>query len=201
MAMDYIQLSRFGSYISKEYSKEIFNLLMKYSDISASEAASRLNLHIKTVQDFLEAMADSGILTKEKVRDKRRPFYRYALKETKINIELDLKDIADQQGQEKDTSSYKIREKTNSGARFNTARYDSYFNSVVIWHGIGRDRKERKYNLTVHQGKVLFNLPFPGAEPLSIESLMDLTNIERNHMPEILDIITLLIENNVIEKI
>lgn len=199
--MDYIQLSRFGSYISKDYSKDIFNLLMKYTDISASEAASRLNLHIKTVQDFLEAMADSNILTKKKVTDKRRPFYRYALKDTRISIELDLKDIAEKVVQEKNSISYKIREKSNSGARFNTARYDSYFNSVVIWHGIGRDRKERKYNLTVHQGKVLFNLPFPGAEPKTVHDLMDETNIDRNHMPEIIDIITLLIENNVIEKI
>jgi len=199
--MDYKHLSRFGSYISKEYSKDIFNLLMKYSDISASEAASRLNLHIKTVQDFLEAMTDADIISREKITDRRRPFYRYSLKETRISINFDLKDIADQDSTGKDFTLSKIREKNNSGARFTTARYDSYFNSVVIWQGEGRDRKERRFNLTIAQGTVLFNLPFPGAEPLSIKELIKKANTDKAHEPEVLDIITILIENNVIEKL
>lgn len=199
--MDYKKISLFGTYISKEYSKDIFNLLIKYSDISASEAASRLNLHIKTVQDFLEAMAETGIISREQIVDKRRPFYRYTLEKTKINIELDLKDIAENTATESDYSKYRIREKQNSGARFNTARYNSYFNSVIIWQGSGREQNERKFHLTVAQGTVLFNLPFPGAEPASIEELMKKSNIDKEHLPEVLDIIDILTENNVIEKV
>ena len=199
--MEYSLLSRFGLYISKAYSKDIFRLLMKYSDISASEAASRLNLHIKTVQDFLEAMSDSGILVKEQIRDKRRPFYRYSLKETKIILNLDLSELEDKTDKDKNAGLYKIRERTNSGARFNTARYDSYFNSVVIWQGKGRDRKVRKYNLTSAQGTVLYNLPFPGAEAISIDELIKKSNIDDDHRSEIFDIINILIENNVIEKL
>lgn len=199
--MEYSLLSRFGSYISKEYSREIFKLLIKYSDISASEAASRLDLHIKTVQDFLEAMSDTGILTKKKITDKRRPFYRYSLKDTRINLCLDLSELEDKSGKDKNAGQYKIRERANSGARFNTARYDSYFNSVVIWQGTGRERKVRKFNLTVAQGTVLYNLPFPGAEPLSIDRLIEKSGVDKDQLSEIIDIINILIENNVIEKL
>lgn len=54
--MDFETAAKLGAYFSKDYAEELFRLLVNYKDISASEAASRLNLHIQTVQDFLEAM-------------------------------------------------------------------------------------------------------------------------------------------------
>ena len=58
-----------GSCLSKEYAENLFRLLVTYESISASEAASRLGLHIKTVQDFLEALAEVEILGKEEGGD------------------------------------------------------------------------------------------------------------------------------------
>ena len=55
--MDFKQAAILGSFISKDYAEDIFELLVNYQAISASEAAARLNLHIKTAQDFLEALA------------------------------------------------------------------------------------------------------------------------------------------------
>ena len=57
MIMKLEEASKFGTYISKSFTKDMFRLLMNYRDISASEAASRLGIHIQTVQDFLEAFA------------------------------------------------------------------------------------------------------------------------------------------------
>ena len=54
--MKFEEAARFGTYISKSFAKDIFRLLNNYRDISASEAASRLGLHIQTVQDFLEIL-------------------------------------------------------------------------------------------------------------------------------------------------
>jgi transposase len=65
--MDFKRAATLGSYMSKDYAEDLFRLLVTYQDISASEAASRLNLHIKTVQDFLEAMASLDILSKTEV--------------------------------------------------------------------------------------------------------------------------------------
>jgi len=74
-----------------------------------------------------------------------------------------------------------------------------YFSSVVIWIGKGRDRKERKINLTITQGKFLYQLPFPTAEFLKIEKIMQKTGVDKIHSPEILDIVKLLEEVGVIE--
>ena len=71
--MDFKQAAILGSFISKDYAEDLFRLLATYSSISVSEAASRLNLHIKTVQDFMEALFDLGILDREEVYEKKRP--------------------------------------------------------------------------------------------------------------------------------
>ena len=67
--MDFKKAALISNYISKDYAEKIFKLLMAYQDISASEAASRLELHIRTVQEFLEVMTQFGILKKKEVYD------------------------------------------------------------------------------------------------------------------------------------
>ena len=56
--MDFAAARRLGACLSRDYADEFFRLLVNYRDISASEAASRLGLHIRTAQDFLEALAE-----------------------------------------------------------------------------------------------------------------------------------------------
>lgn len=197
--MDFKIAAIFGNYISKEYAKDIFGLLINYQNISASEAASRLNLHIKTVQDFLEAMAQLDIVTKEEVYEKKRPYYRYSLKDQKIKLEIDLSHLRSVVPQ-KERLLAKIKEKSNANARFTTARYDQSISSVVIWIGEGRMRKERKINLTEPQGKFLFNLPFPSAETKSIGEILKNAKVDSVHEPEVLDIVDLLLEYGVIER-
>jgi predicted transcriptional regulator len=196
--MDFKTAARFGVYFSKGYAEEIFRLLVNYKDISASEAASRLNLHIQTVQDFLEAMTSLGILSKKEVYEKKRPYFRYSLKKKKISLDIDLASLLEQKQPERKLSK-KIRENKDSGARFTTARYDPYFSSVVIWIGEGRDRKERKINLTIPQGKFLFHLPFPTAEFLTIAEIIQKAGVDKIHSPEILDIVELLEKYGVIK--
>ena len=195
--MDFKTAAKLGTYFSKDYAEEIFRLLVNYKDISASEAASRLNLHIQTAQDFLEAMTSLDILSKKEVYEKKRPYFRYSLKKKKIAMDIDLASLLEQK-QPEGKLSKKIRENKNSGARFTTARYDPYFSSVVIWIGEGRDRKERKINLTIPQGKFLFKLPFPTAEFQTIAEILHKTGVDKIHSPEILDIVELLKEYDVI---
>ena len=199
--MDYYQISIFGLYISKDYSRDIFKLLLKYEDISASEAASRLGLHIKTVQDFLEAMTNCSLLERKQVTDKKRPYYRYSLTDSVFNIKFDLKQLLNKDDNEGKLFNYTIREKQNSGAHFTTARYDSSFSSISIPVGNGRLRTERKINLTDKQGKFLYNLPFPGANGKKVKDLMDDSSLKNEDLPEIQDILELLIEQNIIEII
>jgi len=70
---------------------------------------------------------------------------------------------------------------------------------VVIWIGEGRERKERKINLTVNQGKFLYNLPFPSAGFQSVSVIMKKAEVNNEHTSEILDIVDLLTEFKVIE--
>jgi hypothetical protein len=188
-----------GSYLSKDYAEEFFRLLVNYRSISASEAASRLNLHIKTAQDFLESMATLSILEKEEVYEKKRPYNRYTLKVDQIKMELDLTSLATINSQENENLQ-RIREKKNAGVRFTTARGKEYFSSVAVWFGKGRERAKRKINLTVPQGKFLFHLPFPTANFETIEEIAKRSGVDDDAMPEIFDIVNALVELKVIER-
>jgi len=197
--MDFQTAAKFGSYISKEYAADFFGLIASYHDISASEAASRLNMHIKTAQDFLEGLAGMEILKKEEVYEGKRPYFRYSLKKRKITIEIDFASFHDE-GNTKGRLGKKIREKKNSGAKFTSAGSGSHLSNVVIWTGDGRNMKERRINLTVPQGKFLYHLPFPGAEPMSIADIIKKAGVGSDFQSEILDITALLEEYGIIES-
>lgn len=197
--MDFKQAAILGSYISKDYAEDLFRLLATYTSISASEAASRLDLHIKTVQDFLEAMSDLGFLVKEEVYEKKRPYFRYMLKKKKISMDLDLVPVFPKSTTD-DRTDLRIRERKNAGARFTTSRNNQYISNVVIWIGQGRERTERRINLTIPQGQFLFHLPFPSADFQSIHKIMEKADVDSSNLSEILDIVDALIEFNVIEQ-
>ena len=196
--MNFKTLKKISLYLSKDYSEQIFRLLLNYKDLSASEAASRLNLHIKTVQDFLEAMSESELINSFEVNEGKRPYKRYSLTRTLIKLEYDLssiiKDLTD-----KTQLEIKIRENKNARVRFNLSRNKKSFSSVVVWIGKGRSRQERKINLTTAQGKFLYNLPFPTADHVTVTALMKISGIEDSYKKEIDDIISVLIDLNVID--
>jgi len=196
--MDFKKAAILGSYISKDYAEDLFRLLATYQNISASEAASRLSMHIKTVQDFLEAMTSLDILEKTEAFEGKRPYFRYALKTKRINLELDLSPLFETT-QPDDKLNRRIREMKNARVRFSVARNNQYISNVVIWIGEGRERKERKLNLSIPQGKFLYHLPFPSAEFESIIKIMKNAGIEEMHTSEILDIVKVLLEYKVIE--
>ena len=195
--MDFKTAAKLGAHISKDYAEDLFELLVTYQDISASEAASRLNLHIKTAQDFLEAMASLDIVSKTEVHEKKRPYFRYALRQPRITMDIDLTSIKKKHAEVDLTR--KIRETANAGARFTVARNNNTISSVVIWTGEGRERKERKINLTMPQGQFLYHLPFPTAQHLSISEIMRKAGVEDALAPEILDMVDLLERLDVIE--
>ncbi|OGN95880.1 MAG: hypothetical protein A2Z71_01475 [Chloroflexi bacterium RBG_13_50_21] len=197
--MDFHTAAKYASLLSKEYAEDIFMLLVNYQAISASEVATRLNLHIKTAQDFLEALEQLDILSKEEVLEKKRPYYRYTLKRTRLLIDIDLMQVKQEPSQ--NSLSSRIREKENAGARFTVARSDDYITSVAIWTGVGRERQERKIKLTTPQGRFLFHLPFPKAEPLTVDVILQKAGIDESLAPEILDLVQLLEKYNVIEAV
>lgn len=198
--MDFKKAAILGSCLSKDYAENLFRLLATYQNISASEAASRLNLHIKTVQDFMEALAELDILDKEEAVEKKRPYFRYSLKARRIEMDLDLTQLfeADQpQGK----LSMQIREKKDARARFSVSRDNQYISNIYIWTGQGRDRKERKINLSMPQGKFLFYLPFPSATPETVSGIMKKAGVGEQHAGEVLDIVRELVGQDVIEAL
>jgi len=195
--MDFKEAAKLGTYLAKDYAEDFFALLVNYQDISASEAASRLGLHIRTAQDFLEAMAALDILDKQEVYEKKRPYFRFTLKTERISMELDLTQI--QQEQTPEDLTRQIREKSNAGANFSLARGGEVISHVSLWTGNGRDRKERKISLTRPQGLFLYHLPFPNAEALTVAEIIRKAGVDEDVTPEILDIVDLLEKYEVIE--
>ena len=196
--MDFRTAAILGNYISKDYAEDFFRLLVNYHDISASEAASRLGLHIQTAQDFLDAMASLGILEKVEVYEKKRPYYRYSLQTQHIQMEIDLTKI-EKKHSAGDLERY-IREKVHTGANFVLSRDGKTISHVVVWSGRERDSKEHRISLTKSQGMFLYNLPFPNAEFLSIAEVMEKADVGTDLAPEILDIVEILFKYGVIEE-
>ena len=196
--MDLKTASKLGSYISKDYAEDLLRLLANYKDISASEAASRLGLHIKTAQEFMEAMVSLDIFEKEEVYEKKRPYFRYSLKKERITMEIDLTALVKKQEPEA-ILHRKIKERNNANVRFAASRDNRSISSITIWIGKGRQRKERKINLTPSQGKFLFHLPFPTARHAAIAEIMEKAQVDPSFTNEILDIVDLLKKHNVIE--
>ena len=195
--MDFKTAARLGAYLSKDYAQDFFELLVNYQDISASEAASRLGLHIRTAQDFLEGLAELDILHREEVYEKKRPYYRYSLAVQRITLEIDLSQI--EKRRSAGDLAKRIRERGGAQAHFSLARYGDSISSVSLWSGEGRDRKERRISLTAPQGAFLFHLPFPHAGFLSLADIMHKAGVEQELAPEILDIVELLEKYGVIE--
>jgi len=197
--MDFTTAAKYASLLSKDYAADVFALLVNYQAISASEVASRLDLHIKTAQDFLEGLAHLDVLEKEEVIEQKRPYYRYNLKTRRLVIDIDLEQI--RQPATHNSLSLLIREKEDSAARFSLARDGNHISSVTIWGGEGRERSERKIKLTSTQGKFLYHLPFPKATPLSIAGIMHKASLDESLAPEILDLVQMLEKYGVIEMV
>lgn len=193
--MNFKEASILSNYLSKDYAERIFSLLMSYKNISASEAASRLSLHIRTVQDFLETMTLFEILEKEEVYEGKRPYFRYSLKKKKIELVIDLNEEFSKENQIEQA----IREKSNAQVKFSLARGGEYFSTVSLWTGKGRNLSERRISLTIAQGKFLYHLPFPDAKPLVISEIMKKSGVKKEHQSEINNLINELIALDVID--
>jgi DNA-binding transcriptional ArsR family regulator len=197
--MDFEQVSSLSSHLAKDYASDIFRLLVNYQDISASEAASRLGLHIRTAQDYLDGLSEHGIVEKTEVHERKRPYYRYNLLSKQIQISVDLSQF--EKADPGEGLGRLVRERQNASSNFSIARSGDHFSSVTIWEGMGREREERKISLTTPQGKFLFHLPFPQSRPMSISEIMEKAGVEEEYAAEIQDIVDELVRFNVIEVI
>ena len=195
--MNFKTAALYGAIISKDYAEDFFKLLVNYQDISASEAASRLSLRIRTAQDFLENLTELEVVKKTEVFEKKRPYFRYTLVQTNLKLDLDLS-IFEKENPGEGLSRL-IREKKENGANFAIARTGDCFSTVTVWEGEGRERQEHKISLTTPQGKFLFHLPFPQARPVTISDIMEKAVVEEDYSKEIQDIVDELIRLDVIE--
>ena len=189
---------RLAALVAKEYARDFLTLLVIYRNISASEAAARLGLHIKTAQDFLEGLEEAGLLGKREAAEGKRPYFRYFLKEKTIRIIVDLDGLYDPKSHAS-AAAWKIRERKNSGALFKEGRGER-ISTVRVFQGRGRSRQERRYSLTECQGRFLFNLPFPTEPPSPVTDIMRKAGLDDGCLPEIMDLVDILRVHKVIEK-
>ncbi|MCK5003812.1 MAG: hypothetical protein KAS21_01930 [Candidatus Aminicenantes bacterium] len=187
---------KISTLLSREYTYNFLKLLMNYRDISASEAASRLELHIKTAQDFLEGLTELGILEKKSVKEDKRPYFRYSVLKNDLRINLDISAFSFPGLDE--FKKKRIREIKESGAVFKEGK-EMAIRAVTIFKGKGRSRVSNRINLTHCQGKFLFHLPFPTGEPMAVEKIIVKSGLNKECLPEIYDIVQLMIRNKVIE--
>lgn len=196
--MNFETASNIAVLLAKSFARDFFRLLVTHRDISASEAASRLDLHIRTAQDFLEGLYQESIVSRAEVMEGKRPYYRYALKRQVIRIELDLRKLSDFD-KERSRLNIKIRERKNNGAVFHSPNNQDLISGITLFTGEGRRRKERKINLTKYQGRFLFHLPFPNSDLMDIKRIMQKAELTQDLAPEILDLVNDLIQYRIIE--
>lgn len=196
--MNFEEATLFGTFLAKDHTRDILRLLYVYDTLSATEAASHLGLHIKTAQEFLEALATLGFLNKTEVSEQKRPYFRYSLKHTRISMDLDLASLFQKPAIPR-LDTIKMKERKNSGARFSVARDGETISSITIWKGSGREKEEKKIHLTRPQGKFIYHLPFPSAAPLTVSDIMKKSGVDEKYKPEILDMIQLLRSSDIIQ--
>jgi hypothetical protein len=197
--MDFGTASKLGALISKDYAEAFLGLLVRYRDISASEAASRLDLHIKTAQDFLEGLCSLGVVSKKEALESTRPYFRYTLETQRLTLEIDLSPLG-VVPDEREALGRRIRERKNSGAIFKTSGRGDYIAAVHFFTGRGRRRIERRLSVTKSQGTFLFHLPFPTESSMRIEEIIEKADIDPSFIPEVLDIVDLLTRHRIIER-
>jgi predicted transcriptional regulator len=197
--MDFKTVKRYANILSKPFAEDILKILVNYQDISASETATRLNLHIKTAQDFLEELTVLDIAERRVVSEKKRPYYRYKLKKYEFAVDVDLSQLVDSKSIADKQLYLKIREARNTDAVFSVARSGDYISSVTLFVGEGRQKKQRKISFTRIQGKFLYHLPFPTAPVQSIYDIMQQAGVDKQHLSEILDIVDHLIQLGIID--
>jgi len=196
--MDFERLSRLGSLLSKAYSREFLRLLASYRDISASEAASRLELHIKTAQDFLDGLNALGVVSKREVHESKRPYFRYSLERDRISFELDLASL---RREHRDLSlDHRFREGKGSGALFKPSARGNLISAVTYFTGGGRNKREKTLSLTAPQGAFLYHLPFPTETPVSAADIIRRAGVDESCAPEILDLLDLLERHGIVER-
>jgi len=193
-------LSRLAWFLSKEYAIEFLRLLQVYPSLSASESAARLSIHIKTAQDFLEGLENAGILGRKEIVEKKRPYFRYFLRQDRIKIDCDLKDLIDNKNRV-ELLNRKVKENKNAPAHFASSSKSKRLSSVSLILGEGRSRKERKISLTENQGRFLFFLPFPTEPPLGVRAVLKKADIEEQNIDEVLDIVEVLRDHKVINVV
>lgn len=197
--MDFITVQKYASLLARPFAENIFKLLVNYKNISASEAATRLDLHIKTAQDFLDELTALGIARKKEVYEKKRPYFRYELEKYQFSINVDLSQFTDATSGTDERLLRRIRERKNANAVFTVARTGEFLSSVTVIIGSGREKKERKISLTQAQGKFLYHLPFPTAQPQPIKEIIAQAGVAAQQS-EVLDIVELLVGYEVIER-
>ena len=190
---------RLASLVAKEYAKDFLTLMVIYQDISASEAATRLGIHIKTAQDFLEGLEEAGILVKREAAEGKRPYFRYSLKEKSIHITLDLEGLYDAKVHAAG-AVWKIKERKNSGALFKEGRGER-ISAIQLYQGSGRSREEWRLSLTDCQGRFLFHLPFPTESQSPVMEIMRKAGLDDDCLPEIMDLVDILLAQKVIDKL
>lgn len=196
--MDFKNATKLSTLISKDYAEDFFKILVMYKSISSSEAASRLNLHIKTAQDFLEGLSGLDIVSKEEVYEKKRPYYRYTLEKIELSLTVDLMSLYNRK-ENNEMLECLIREKNNSGANFKTTKTGDGIASVHMFVGEGRSRKEKVMNLTKHQGLFLYHLPFPTEDCVKAGDIINRYNISNQYVDEILDMLNVLNEYGMLD--
>ena len=198
MFSNFNKISKISSLLSKLFAEDFLKLLVQYKDISASEAASRLNLHIKTAQDFMEGLYELKIIDRVEVYEKKRPYFRFFLVHKKIEMSLDLNDLVKNINNIDENT--KIREKKGNTAIFSTSGSNIYISSISIFKGEGRSKKERRISLTKNQGLFLYHLPFPTADKKSLKDILSISKVEDEYLSEIINIVSFLLENEIIEN-
>ncbi len=196
-ASDFELARRLATLVAKDYSRDLLRLLVMYKDISASEAAARLELHVKTAQDFLEGLHQAGIVDRREAAEKKRPYFRYSLLKHRLDISVDLDTLYDA-GRHTSQRNWRLRERRDSGALFKEGRGDR-ISAVHVYEGSGRSRLERRISLTESQGRFLFHLPFPTEAAMSVMDICRRAGITADRLPEVLDLIETLRTHQVVE--
>jgi predicted transcriptional regulator len=166
---------------------EVVHFLKNNPGSNSSFIASKLGLHILTVQRILDELARGGFVDTEEKRGVGRPSTIYTYKGGSFKVDLDKL-----LSQYEYRSSF-VREKGSSDTRYSYDVDKEIINAIIIG-----GRRGRKIKLDQKMGKFLWCVPPPDSEGESVESIAKEASVQ---VFEAIQYVLQFIRLNVIEEV
>jgi len=190
------------SILGKEHCIDVIETLYIKEWCTATEISEELKIHIATAVSYLSDLHDIGLVERRIRGGKYKDAYEYSLKSTSINLNLNFKEIVEEEGKgiTERAGLIKVKEIVSDNVNY---EWDDEKQKIlkinIVSAGIRRGVQE-SIELNTLEGRFLWCVPYPSEEGLSVEQICEKAGIKNPiEIKKMLKFVDVLKEKRVIE--